>query len=342
MAVLTFVTCNDTLDLPIEVITVNLDKLKPIDLSNGKLIELETTDLSLLYDIIGISFIKDKLFIRTRNKIVVFDNNGKFLFNLGKEGKGPGEYTQVASVFVHKGNICIFDSMINNVLVFNDNGEYISSVKINPGQYALSDIYPRSDGSFICKNMFRGEQIKTPLGSLLNENYNFISTIEGRMVLTGFSTYNNFCQYNNEVLYYEPLCDTIFSLLDNQIVKPKYVVDFGGYTIPASVRKGKDVYDLIDYVNKTENKIASFVQHVAENDSYVSFKFIFDNKTPFVLYNKKDKSTNGYYFEDNSNKYIPQLFVCCHEKQVYLSVIEENAIERNPCLVVFKDDIFKN
>jgi len=244
IAVLAFFSCRNSTKIPIEVIPINLNTAKSIDLNIGKMIKLETTNSSLLYEIISISFINKKLFIHTRDKVAVFDNNGKFLFNLSRKGKGPGEYIKVSTVFVQNGHICLFDNMMKKIFIFNDNGEFISSVNINLEQYPLAYIYPLSDGRFIAKNMFRGEQEKTPVGSILSDKYNLINTVKGRNVITGFTTHNNFYQYdNNEILYFEPLCDTIFSIRDNKMMKPKYFVDFGKYAIPATARKGKDVYD---------------------------------------------------------------------------------------------------
>ena len=48
--------------------------------------------------------------------------------------------------------------------------------------------------------------------------------------------------------------DTIYTVVNDNILQPKYLVNFGEYSIPTVERLNKDVYGLIDYVNKPENK----------------------------------------------------------------------------------------
>ncbi|MDR1338843.1 MAG: 6-bladed beta-propeller [Prevotellaceae bacterium] len=336
-------SCKEPEPLQVETVRINIHEAKSIDLSMGRMIELETTDSSLLYDIAHILFFKEKLFVLTREKVVVFDSNGKYLFNLSGTGQGPGEYTAFGSMFVKGEYIYVFDKMTKRVLCFDDNGKYLSVEKIPDSTGSLSDVYPLADGRFVGKNMFRGDHEYTPAGSILDDKYGLIEVVDGRKVNTGLTSYDNFFQYGEHILYWEMLCDTIFSIREYKNMIPLYYVDFGEYAIPPSERKNKDVYDLIDYTNRPENvnKTATYIRFVSEDEHNIRFMFAFRQKTPFVFYNKHDKTANIYFFEDKNNEFIPALFACYHDRHVYLSVMSEVDTEKNPYLVVFDENVFK-
>ncbi|MDR0700424.1 MAG: 6-bladed beta-propeller, partial [Tannerella sp.] len=295
-----FVSCSREINLSTEVIIVNPDKAHPVELNKGRIIELETTDSSLLYDITRIAFLKNKFFIFSRNKIVVFDKDGNYLFDLSGLGQALHDYAGIASLFVKNEHIYLYDSMGKKVLCFNESGSFISSTNINPNNpYPLSDIYPLSDDRFIGKNMFRGDHVQTPVGSILDENYHTVDVVKGKNVNSGMTVYDNFFQYQEEILYWEVLCDTIFHISDSKII-PKYYVDFGQYAIPESERKNKDIYDLIDYTNNPENinKTAGFIRYINEDERYVKFMFIFQQKTHYTFYDKSTKIAHVYRFID--------------------------------------------
>ena len=59
-------------------IFVDVEQSVELPLQRGRIIPLETSDSSLLYDIVSIDQVKDKYFIRSRNKILTFDTEGNY------------------------------------------------------------------------------------------------------------------------------------------------------------------------------------------------------------------------------------------------------------------------
>ena len=137
-------SCKENNDQTIKSISIDFDNVMYIDISKGKVIEPETTNSSLLYDIVNIEFIKEKLIIQTRGKVVVFDKEGKFLSNVGTKGNGPDEYTNLGSMHIKNEHIYLYDHMLRKVLCFDENGDFISSTVINQDQnmYFPSAIFP--------------------------------------------------------------------------------------------------------------------------------------------------------------------------------------------------------
>ena len=67
-------------------IFVDVEQSVELPLQRGRIIPLETSDSSLLYDIVSIDQVKDKYFIRSRNKILTFDTEGNYLSYLQRGG----------------------------------------------------------------------------------------------------------------------------------------------------------------------------------------------------------------------------------------------------------------
>lgn len=67
-----------------------------------EVIKLETTDRSILGDIKKILAGKDRLFISSWNHpgILIFNRDGKYLYQINKQGKGPGEYLEITDVLL--------------------------------------------------------------------------------------------------------------------------------------------------------------------------------------------------------------------------------------------------
>ena len=66
-------------------------------------------------------------------KIIAFDKQGKFLYDFGQEGKGPGEFLYPNGIVVSSidTSIYIFDSGHRNISKFTMNGTYIKSIRFD-------------------------------------------------------------------------------------------------------------------------------------------------------------------------------------------------------------------
>ena len=79
------------------------------------------TDIAFLPN--GDFFVTDG-YVNTR--VVKFSSDGKYLFEWGKPGKGPGEFNLVHSIAIDaKGRIYIADRSNSRIQVFDPNGKYL-------------------------------------------------------------------------------------------------------------------------------------------------------------------------------------------------------------------------
>ena len=99
---------------------------------NSKIIRLETTEESLIgHRINKIKKVNGNYFISYNDlALVVFDNQGKFLYKIQREGNGPGEYIMLQDFdILPSGNIVITDS--RKLLFYSSTGEFIKTVPMD-------------------------------------------------------------------------------------------------------------------------------------------------------------------------------------------------------------------
>ena len=67
-----------------------------------EVIPLETTDSSVMGDIMKVISAKGRIFVAPWNgkSIFIFDRSGKYLSRIDKEGRGPGEYLKISDFMV--------------------------------------------------------------------------------------------------------------------------------------------------------------------------------------------------------------------------------------------------
>ncbi|MEN6310355.1 MAG: 6-bladed beta-propeller [Acidobacteriota bacterium] len=59
--------------------------------------------------------------------IKVYDNNGRFLRPIGRQGQGPGELSDLACFkLMNDGRICVLDVMQHRIMIMSDDGRYLS------------------------------------------------------------------------------------------------------------------------------------------------------------------------------------------------------------------------
>ena len=100
-------------DLPYLVdIEQNLTSTKSVPLSSfGKALEyipLETNSNCMIEKIQHITFSEDFMFIADYTKILQFDRKGKFLKQIGANGRGPGEYLGITGFCIDPKNKRIY------------------------------------------------------------------------------------------------------------------------------------------------------------------------------------------------------------------------------------------
>jgi hypothetical protein len=342
-----FYSCNNVKNKSeIQSITIDFEKYKVIDLADTsgiKIVPLETTENSLLTSIQHVEYLNDKMLVFAR-QVVAFDKNGKFLFNVGRKGQGPGEYSMLTNFFVKNGQIFLFDEPTQRILTYDESGNYLSSTRLHFQRSNLSVIYPIENQLFVAKNYYyRDETGCIPAVCILNEKYEKVQEIDNRCLTSRLITADNFCSFDDHILYWEHFNDTIFSVVEQKKIVPKYIVDFQEYKIPSDVQKSNDYVGLSKYFEESTEtaKIATYSTYIHEDSAHIRLIFVQkENPTTFyvnyVRFNKESKKVELYRLLDSRNKLMPKLFMQYRDGVI---TIEAHIIdsEDNPVLVFINE-----
>jgi hypothetical protein len=130
-------TTSKSIDIPYFVdIEKNLTETKSVSLSSiGKQLEyipLETNPNCMIEGIENISLSEDFIFIADYTKILQFDRNGKFLKQIGANGRGPGEYLGITGFCIDNKNRKVYVNVCYDdceILEYDFNGSFIRSFK---------------------------------------------------------------------------------------------------------------------------------------------------------------------------------------------------------------------
>jgi hypothetical protein len=139
----------NSIELPYNIdLENNIDVDKSVPLSTmGKELEyipLETTKSSMLTKINRIELSADFIFISDFNKLLQFDRKGKFIRQVGSNGRGPGEYIYVLDFCIdEKGKkVYVIAWGINDILEYDFVEKFIgksSTLPFNSKQVFVND-----------------------------------------------------------------------------------------------------------------------------------------------------------------------------------------------------------
>jgi hypothetical protein len=250
---------------------------------------------------------KDLIFVlshsNTSGHLFIFSNSGKFIRQIGKQGRGPGEYSSIIDFSIDKigKRIYMIDSM-GNLLIYSFSGEYInreiihsepsSVVWWNNQLYFLQcwPTYFRNNGFALT---IKDPDHKKPDLTLLNRQY-----IKFDKIIQNVMFYNNhtFSANNeNSITLLESKFDTLYTISAQGDIKPKYVIELKN-KIP------QNIFFIDDY-NAAYKKYSSYDQ-IIETSHYIILKVLFKSEFYLYLYNKD----NGKLLKQNTNKLTQHIY----------------------------------
>ncbi len=181
-------------------------------------IALETNDSSLIHTIDKILFLKDTLYVfdAIGKKILLFRDDGSFLYTIQQLGQGPGEYLYPTDIDIDdNGNIYVLDWATQRIIKYiHGNPKDYEEFPI--GKYALD--LAVTDSCIYLGRMVKNGKVSINLASW-NKNSNQVTYIseEKELDIIPFSANHYIFRSGNEVFYYERFIPTIFQLEEDNL-----------------------------------------------------------------------------------------------------------------------------
>ncbi len=243
-------------------------------------VKLEFNPKCIIGKVNGIKSSDDYFFISTfdnfKFRLLQFKQNGGFVQEIGKHGKGPGEYPDIIEFELVDDKIFILSDISNQILIYNPDGTYDRSIRIenrnyNSFNYLGNGIIALQSGLYI------NDIVSTELIDLYGNSINkFKSKVfNSPNIKFDGKLYNVVYKYNNEFFVKESKNDTVYRITTSKLL-PYFVYDLGKFTQPAECPE-QEWYKY--YV----------IYSIIETKDYIFTFFAYDNSGCVAKYNK----TNG-------------------------------------------------
>ena len=254
-----------------------------------EIILLETKEQSIIGTVSDIHIIADKVLVTDMFKaktIIVFDKDGKYLYSIGKTGKGKGEYQQMNSVNITEDYVDVCDLVGRKVCRYGNEGEFFKEL-VFPTDVYVSDFIEVNENSYILvyqtyekSHPFRIE-FTDSLFKVKNTAFPFTNTREFPVATISPMEQGHYS------VYYD-LCDTIYDMSESGIT-PLYTL---------GLYKNNEVNDYIDETATLNKK-----QFLKEWNS-----------------DKKDIIKNFYFYQMPNHLFAMYRF----GSEIYYSIIDKS------------------
>ena len=202
-----------------------------------ELIPLETTEDNLIGEITRIVFHDKKYYVRSTNsmqngKLFVFDETGKFIRRIGKNGNGPGEFVNFYDFAITSDNhIVVAD--YHRMLHFDSEGRFLNSIKMN---FSAAEIVSSHDNeiiaSLILPTLFQNHLL-SKIDKEGNQELFFNRGETAAIKCNLLRTWRSFMSTGGYHYLKYPFGDTIFSISqDLKKISPLYYIDYGEKKLP--------------------------------------------------------------------------------------------------------------
>jgi len=277
---------NKIIDFESNITNFNYFRLSQIT-NNIQYIPLESNDFNLIDDINSIDFSSKYIFVNDYDKCLLFNFEGKFLKQIGKKGKGPGEYIRPSIVRISRSNEILFIPDGKKILAYNVNGDYLFSIK-NPDQISRSPLnkswIPVNDSVFVSHIRNRNGNNKHKL-LYFNKESDTLKLIKNSDIFQREQKRSssddgkaNLYYFNDLLSYKELFNDTLFRLTSNFKLEIGYIFKLGKFKFPTHYR----VLPLREYYKKYKDYI--WIHNIIETENFIFLNCIFNNHYPLDTY----------------------------------------------------------
>jgi hypothetical protein len=266
---------------------------------------LESPDEHLIGEIATLLVYGDRFYVldsKHTKSVFCFSDTGKFLYEINREGRGPGEYTEIKNISIDyiKNKLLIYAKY--SVLEFDLDGNYIDdfSVDFMGNDFScIGNSYCAFAGDYTSNKKYETGNMTPNL--LITEDYKvrqtdlfFPSKVNFGALTSNLNIFSNDLQGTlSMIVAYN---DTIYRL-KSDTVERAFCIDF------ENSQKDKNFYSLLYSPEATVDEINNYILNhgicnilgMTETQSHLFFIYNDKTKFHFVFYNKITKKFEDIY-----------------------------------------------
>jgi len=266
-------------------------------------------------------YIVDK---RKTRSVFAFDRHGKFLFQIRRVGRGPGEYTEPYAFIINKQArlLEIYDRTQRKILSFDMQGNYLRErtfpwyvkdlIAVENNYLAYSTSY---DPGYITHRLM----LLSPQGAVLKQYLPFDQKEVDDLGVTNFS-----CQAGISFTCWR--YNTVFHLQGQQLL-PAYTIEYGPYSVLDDFFQ----HDIIEHQMELlkAKGLAHGISDMLETDRYLTFTYMYNGHSNMAFYSKRTQQLLSSSRCLNDIDGVPVQPMKTTYQEYLVSIIWPAAMERN-------------
>lgn len=332
--------CNKVTSRPVSVIEVDIDSVSTIEVDTARLVRLQSSDSSMIFDICSLIEHDGQLIIHSRNYLRMFDAaTGKYLGDVARQGSEDDNFSMIGNIWMAGDTLNLFDVNRQRISSYSTDGRFLAaSVPFDaedqrPGEHPRI-MTPWRDGYLTVNSFSSGSTKRNPAVSFYG-GADGGGAMKGRELREGGFTMDGLYTDSMRALYWEPLRDTIFTVdTDRGVIEPLYAVDFGElYAFKPVCQQLPHLKDRVKAFRDDKQHRASFIRYVQPEGSSLYFTFMTNDGQNFMArYDEKTRRTRTFSIAAADGRYRASTFFKIEGDSAIIEVNDTQNIESNPLI----------
>ncbi len=251
---------------------------------------------SILANIMNVTFCNDEYFVKdNKSKFLRFDKSGNLLNQIGRRGKGPGEYRYASNFVIHPktGNIYISGGNPEQLMVFSREGQFLKTIELTKKGVLSLDI----NGENLFLFYLDGSEHNEENMELLDTDGNIILSYPNKFKYErgrGFVGFMGECityLFNGKLHFKEIFSDTIFSI-EGQNMIPQIILNSEDKRFTPEIRTKVIEEVSVDPRAPSVSMMNSVIQsNLFETSNFLFYNYGYNKKGRTLIFNKSTNKT---------------------------------------------------